>query len=108
MCVDYVVFAVGTGSRDFIASQSTRPQFTMKIRDLAMWDRLGYSDLTYNEVMQAESSQVLKEFQQNLGRKRYVSPIPQVRTALPCCRPPNLRCSRRMWHILRPFSPTLR
>ena len=80
----------------------------MKIRDLAMWDRLGQGDLLYNNVRRAESSQFLEQFQQNLRRKRYISPAnPYVRTALPCCRPPNLRSSRCIGHFLKTFSHTL-
>ena len=74
---------------------STKLEFTMKLRSLADWDRLSYNNLVYNNVRRAASSQHLTEFQGRLGRRRYIgNDTADVRAALPCCRLPDLRCSR--------------
>ena len=69
LCGDHVVFAaVG------FPGESKRTEFTMKIRNLAMWYRLGQDDMTRNDVGHAGLLQVLGEFQQHLRRKRSFSP----------------------------------
>jgi hypothetical protein len=71
-------------------------EFTMKLRDLECWDRLCEDDLYYSNVRQG-SSQFLQEFQERLGRKRYIGDAAKdVRAALRCCRSPDFRCSRYM------------
>ena len=67
----------------------------MRFRSLADWDRLSYNDLVYNSDRRAGSSQRLGEFQGRLRRRCYiVNDTAGVRAALPCCRLPDLRCSR--------------
>jgi hypothetical protein len=69
----------------------------MKLQGLEVWDRLGNNDLYFNNVRRAGASQHLREFQERLERKRYISnDTADVRVVLPCCRPPDLRCSRAM------------
>ena len=65
----------------------------MKIPSLENWGRLWDTDLTLNSIERAESSQYpqdqcLQEFQQYLGRKRYVDDdTGHVRAVLRSCRP---------------------
>ena len=65
----------------------------MKIPSLENWGRLWDTDLTLNSIERAETSQYpqdqcLQEFQQYLGRKRYVDDdTGHVRAVLRSCRP---------------------
>ncbi len=65
------------------------------LQNVAYWDRLRERDLTYSNVRLAPSSPHLQELQEHLRRKRYINNVTEnVRAVLPCCRPPDLHCSR--------------
>jgi hypothetical protein len=65
---DHFVFAgLGKPVVEMLPSESNRTEFTMKLRSLAMWDRLREDDLSYNNVRRVGSSQLLGEFQNVYG-----------------------------------------
>jgi hypothetical protein len=79
-------------------AEANKPEFTMRLQDLGRWDHyLREDDLIYNNVRRATSSLHLQEFRERLQRKRYIgNAVEDVRAAFPCCRLPDLRCSRYM------------
>ncbi|KAH9953313.1 hypothetical protein BC827DRAFT_1249376 [Russula dissimulans] len=80
-------------------------EFTMKLRGFECWDSLCEADLSHSDISEAES-QLLQEFQERLGRKRYITG--GVRAVLRCCRPPDFRCSRHRRYSGKWSSPVRR
>jgi hypothetical protein len=78
----------------------------MKLRGLEHWDRLWEDDLNYSNVRQAESSQFLQEFQERLGRNRYIAN--NACAVLRCCRPFNFHYSRYIRNSVTLSSPVRR
>jgi len=69
----------------------------MMLRNVAYWalDYLCEVDLTYSNVRLALSSPHLQGLQECLRHKRYINNVTEiVRAVRPCCRPPDLYCSR--------------
>ncbi len=97
-CGDHVIFAGPLRPHfEVVPRGSARAKLTIKLRNLETWDRLSENDLTYNDVRPAVSPRFLREFQGRLQRKRYIDDgIAEVRTLLPCYRPPDLCCSSYM------------
>ncbi|KAH9964146.1 kinase-like domain-containing protein [Russula dissimulans] len=56
-----------------VPTLANRTEFIMKLRDFERWCRLCEDDLNHSNVRQARSSQFLQEFQERLGRKRYIA-----------------------------------
>ena len=131
LCGDHVIFAdLGRPFFEMLPRVSERIELRMKLRSVALWDRLREDDLTYDNVRRVGSSQLLEEFQERLRRKRYIdAAFVEVRAVPPCCRPLDLcrsrymrrsgtlcnavrRTTQRLWtHISRPSSqrkPTYR
>ncbi|KAH9957699.1 kinase-like domain-containing protein [Russula dissimulans] len=52
---------------------TNRTEFIMKLRRFERWPQLCESDLNHSNVRKARSSQFLQEFQERLGRRRYIS-----------------------------------
>jgi len=79
-------------------TEANRIEFTMRLRNLANWDRLCEDDLTYNNIRRAPFLSPRRQlFQDRLRRKRYIDKaIEDVRATISCCRLPDLRCSRYM------------
>ena len=96
LCGDDVVF---TDDRllDLLPTESHGTVFTMKLRGVAYWDRLDDVDLAYNDVRRVGVGSYppyVQELQEHLRRKRYINDATEdVHAVLPCCRPPDLRCS---------------
>jgi|SRR6266850_2432900 len=89
---------VFTDRTEMQTTKANKPEFTIKLEDLDRWDRgLREENLTHNNVSRASSSPQLEEFRERLRRKRYIdNAIEDVRAAFPCCRLPDLHCSRYM------------
>jgi len=62
---------------------------TMTKRSFEYWDHLCDDDLYHSNIRRVGSLQFLDEFQERLGRKRYLTE--DVRAVLRCCRPPDFR-----------------
>jgi hypothetical protein len=81
-------------------SEPHRRELLITLEHIDDWTRLHLGDLNVNHVFQsAPSSSHVRDLQHRLQRKRYVNNVLEnVRAVLPCCRPPNLRCSRYLCH----------
>jgi hypothetical protein len=75
------------------------PELIITLKDPNDWNRLHLRDLGPNFVQSAPSSPLLWDLQDCLQHKHYIDKVPEnVRAVLPCCRPPNLHCSRYLCH----------